>query len=1300
MINKFVADILNKVVGNFIYGLDDETFSITNLLSGKLELTNIHLKQTIIDLLGIPCRLNFGCIGRFKINLPFFYFMKSSINVYIEDIIIVVSTIPSKYFDDKLFKEKYIQNKKNTLLSSEYRDIICTIEGGVIWQMILSLINNINVTIKNVHFRVEDFTSNPGNCFAFGISVEEIFLSLPKEGLHFKREGYYTENGNLINNTMINMITIKKLGIYMDYLNMKKVMNAHYHLELSDLLTNDIVTSNVKTEKKKKKISKTGASKKERLHHSTNKNMHNTKNIKNNKENLNDFQNIIRKIKNDFFNNKNRGYARNHINMGTFYKTEDGFNEEVGSFSGVRGGSSGVRNGSSGVRGGSSGVRSGSSGVRNGSSGVRGDSSCGSSSSYRRCSSSYRRCSSSYRRCNYDCFDQNIKKKRSRHMSIDQDSFHNYDNRTNNKDRGCSVGINTFYKCNVDPKIEETKVKLETNLCINNDMSWVACVTKFSDPFDNSILKEKKEEVIIKRKSRTILKNINKSKSRRRTNINDTHTGDNEYSDSDNQYDNDESGEQKKENNNKGFSKRNINKYINEYINKRVNGYSDEYDDGNSSRNSIRNNRYSHFEKNGSSSNLRRSVSYSSAKTFTDTVDKCISGEYYNTRKICNSRNSDKKKSNILYKNSNIRTYSNIIKKRKYTHDSKYQTSSDGYYTPVEKTSNTNYDERIYSSRYDLNRYVKKKKKKKDCFEPSKKKKVDIYYDVLDDSVSTSKNITSKVHLRNQYNTNQINHKHNNKIKKIEDNNGEPIVDNTLQCIHHDKKEHTCELCQDVEKQQKELILKKKKIYKYLKKNIIKEMIRKEKRKKIHSVYLLFEKMYKIDKTKLDTFALFLQLIKNIKHEYILNPNDFEGYGEIYLSLIPTDHGNLPFSRCFSSWGNKKRNQKEFEECLPRLSTFITLKNITMIFADKQLINFIKWINSNITNYYIWKDQILSEFEKSKATYEEECKYINTWVVKLLDTFGSKEEKLEGEQFCEEFENNHSANIIILLRSKAFCKLQELRKEMDFNKNGCETSVNTNLNSSLNNSGNNMINNKSINLNQVNIPTNQNKTELKHVANESINVLKKLMKNQKAYDKIKNSLRNKTFTIDICTDICILNSTCLLTIETCENVNKKEVHFVKTYALLMQCIHYHNQISNTHELKASTDIELYPLTLLLVIKNLDDKYVPPKINVLYILTEATKKNTYRTCHKSFIHKVNKLELIKKYNFLNNAHPNYNSVNKNNDNTLTMQEQKKVVKFQKIKKTFKGLVDNNLLNFFTKKDINNMLNDTGLNNSIL
>ncbi|SBS89675.1 conserved Plasmodium protein, unknown function, partial [Plasmodium ovale curtisi] len=219
--------------------------------------------------------------------------------------------------------------------------------------------------------------------------------------------------------------------------------------------------------------------------------------------------------------------------------------------------------------------------------------------------------------------------------------------------------------------------------------------------------------------------------------------------------------------------------------------------------------------------------------------------------------------------------------------------------------------------------------------------------------------------------------------------------------------------------------------------------------------------------------------------------------------------------------------------------------------------------------------------------------------------------------------------------NKAFCKVQALKKEVELKKEDSTNEMKTDSiceNITENETLGQYINEK---YNEINNDTKKDDhdKEIKKVANESINFLKNLMKNQKAYNKIKNSFREKVFTIDICLDICIINSTFLLTIETSKIVNTRTVNFVKTYAILMNCIHYHNQISNTHELKNSIDIELYPLTILLITNNLNNKYIKPEINVLYILTSSEKKHNYEKYRKTFLFDMENFAFLKKYNIL-------------------------------------------------------------------
>ncbi|CAD2098744.1 conserved Plasmodium protein, unknown function [Plasmodium vinckei] len=1115
MIQKFLADTLNKILGNFIYGLNDEQYGLSDLLTGKLELTNIHLKQSVIDLIDIPCRLNFGCIGYFKVNLPLFYFMKNPINVYIEDVVIVLSTIPSKYLDDKLYKEKYIENKKNALLSSEYRAIVCSIEGGVIWQMLLSLVNNINISIKNVQIRIEDFTTDPSNCFAFGINIEELFLSLPKEGLPFKRNGYYTKKNELVNNTMINMIKVKKLGVYMDSLDMKKVMNKKHYTQWNNLLFNNFNTagtshkSNIasKKEKKRKKHTKKQYNKKK-------------KNIKSNQENLNDFQNVINIIKHNYYTN-----SRNELNINNKSKQNPLFPKGNDALSELY---------------------------------------------------------------------HNNNTQNKQNGDIVNNSENNGDDK---KNPNSTLPISSFYNFSIFSKSKNNNFPQIDNLSIDNNISWTACIINFADSIEHIKLKDKREELVrskIDRKRNKYMNNedANKKTTRKKLKCDSIEKENNDF------------------NNHLKF--------------KELQSGSD----------------------NGESSYIHKTLSFFSIKS------------------------SDSKN----YIKSNSKKYSNDGKSDKLnnTHEC---GESDGYYTAKETTNDIEFDN---NEKQRLNKYkkgiIKKMQNKYGVCSNE-------YYDTVDNLKTFRYNAHNSCLYNNGDNVylnffsdpeNSIQTKNHNKIKF----KGSPsyyrrhnsMINNFERNVKLENKE-----------KEKEKIIKQGKFNKHIKKNEIKEKIRKKKKEKINSIYLLHEKTYKINKSKLNAFYLFLQLIKNIKHEYIINPDSFDGYAEIYLSLIPTDHGHLPFSRCFSTWGIQKRSINEYDECLPRLSVFFTLKNIKIIFSDNQMSNIVKWLNYSFITYSTWKTGILSQFEKSEATNEEEISYINNWVLKLLDTHSSKEEKIEAEKYCEEFENTHSINIINLLRNKAFCKVQALKKEVELKKEDSTNEMETDSiceNITENETLGQYINEK---YNEINNDTKKDDhdKEIKKVANESINFLKNLMKNQKAYNKIKNSFREKVFTIDICLDICIINSTFLLTIETSKIVNTRTVNFVKTYAILMNCIHYHNQISNTHELKNSIDIELYPLTILLITNNLNNKYIKPEINVLYILTSSEKKHNYEKYRKTFLFDMENFAFLKKYNILKRK--------KADNNTKTI-DQPDDQYFGNLKKKLKFLVEDNFF-FFPKRENN-------------
>jgi hypothetical protein len=61
--NGVIANVLNRVLGNFIEDLSSDSLNIS-LLSGEVTLEDLRIKSKVVDQIGLPYKLKSGYIGK------------------------------------------------------------------------------------------------------------------------------------------------------------------------------------------------------------------------------------------------------------------------------------------------------------------------------------------------------------------------------------------------------------------------------------------------------------------------------------------------------------------------------------------------------------------------------------------------------------------------------------------------------------------------------------------------------------------------------------------------------------------------------------------------------------------------------------------------------------------------------------------------------------------------------------------------------------------------------------------------------------------------------------------------------------------------------------------------------------------------------------------------------------------------------------------------------------------------------------------------------------------------------------
>ena len=67
--NIAASKLINKYLGDFIENMNSDQLNVS-LLSGKILLENITLKNDLLQLLGIPFELKHAKVGKISVQIP------------------------------------------------------------------------------------------------------------------------------------------------------------------------------------------------------------------------------------------------------------------------------------------------------------------------------------------------------------------------------------------------------------------------------------------------------------------------------------------------------------------------------------------------------------------------------------------------------------------------------------------------------------------------------------------------------------------------------------------------------------------------------------------------------------------------------------------------------------------------------------------------------------------------------------------------------------------------------------------------------------------------------------------------------------------------------------------------------------------------------------------------------------------------------------------------------------------------------------------------------------------------------
>lgn len=174
---KFKALIL-KFLGEFVEEFDDSSLRVDNW-TGQVTQTRLSLRpgslRFLSMILGIDIKVVRGMIGTLQISFNWRALWKEPIKLTLEDLYIVCKASDTP--DSSIFLASRRKKKREKVEDKQLKTKLNNPNKNYFQQLESTIIDNLCVSVKNVHIRYEDTTSNQYKPFVIGLTLEKLNYS-------------------------------------------------------------------------------------------------------------------------------------------------------------------------------------------------------------------------------------------------------------------------------------------------------------------------------------------------------------------------------------------------------------------------------------------------------------------------------------------------------------------------------------------------------------------------------------------------------------------------------------------------------------------------------------------------------------------------------------------------------------------------------------------------------------------------------------------------------------------------------------------------------------------------------------------------------------------------------------------------------------------------------------------------------------------------------------------------------------------------------------------------------------------
>ncbi|KYK54262.1 vacuolar protein sorting-associated protein vps13 [Drechmeria coniospora] len=189
MLEGLVAGLLNRFLGMYVKNFDPTQLKV-GIWSGDVKLRNLELRREALDQLKLPINVVEGHLGELTLVIPWSNLRGAPVKVLLENVFLLASPKEEAQYDEEEEERRRQRLKMERLDSVELlkesnREGMSQEEQkknqSFTESLVTKIVDNLQVTVRNIHIRYEDSISAPGHPFALGLTLDE-FSAVSTDG--------------------------------------------------------------------------------------------------------------------------------------------------------------------------------------------------------------------------------------------------------------------------------------------------------------------------------------------------------------------------------------------------------------------------------------------------------------------------------------------------------------------------------------------------------------------------------------------------------------------------------------------------------------------------------------------------------------------------------------------------------------------------------------------------------------------------------------------------------------------------------------------------------------------------------------------------------------------------------------------------------------------------------------------------------------------------------------------------------------------------------------------------------------